>query len=392
MVLLYDFDMVTLLFDTIIPFIIATALPLIALYIIYRLDLYGTGSFTLVLFCFVWGVAAFGAAYFINPAASRFLSLDVERSMERVIAPVTEEILKALILLYLVRRIDFTYFVDGAIYGFAIGIGFAIAENYQYILTATGSTLITAIARVISTNLMHATTSALVGIALGFARFRRLVSAIPILLAGWLLAMAVHGGFNNLVTRVSSGLLLLYAAAVGLSGAGFIVFAIKRGLAEEKTWIEEKLGEADRVTKHEAAVVHQLEKTGKLLAPIVERFGRKKAQEVEQFLVLQARLGIYRKTLEKLNDEKMIKAVEAQIDEVSGEMDAARRSVGAYCMLYLRNIFPPEASPLWGRLENIIQERIALRPETSGPSLWDTLGDRTAKAAELEENGEEDGA
>jgi RsiW-degrading membrane proteinase PrsW (M82 family) len=366
----------------IISFVIATALPLIALYIIYRLDLYGTGSFTLVLLCFAWGMASFGAAYFINPAVSYRLNLD----LVRVVAPIAEEILKALILLYLVRRVDFTYFVDGAIYGFAIGIGFAIVENYQYILTASGSVLITAIARVISTNLMHATTSALVGIALGFARFQRLASAIPILLAGWALAMAVHLGFNNLVSMDIGALLLLYAAVVGLGGAGFVVFAIKRGLAEEKAWIEETLGEADRVTPSEAAVVHQLEKTGELLAPIVERFGREKAQEVERFLVLQARLGIYRKTLEKLSDQRMIEGVRAQMDEVRMEMDAARRSVGAYCMLYLRNIFPAEASPIWDRLENIIQERIAARPETGGPSLWDTLGDRTERAGGLSED------
>ncbi len=377
MVLLYDFGMVTVLVGSIIPFVIATAVPLVALYIIYRLNLYGTGSFSFVLFCFAWGIASFGAAYFINPAARRLLNLD----MVRVIAPISEEILKALILLYLVRRVDFTYFVDGAIYGFAIGIGFAIAENYQYLLGAEGAVLITAVARVISTNLMHATASALVGIALGFARFQRLGSAIPILLAGWLLAMAVHMGFNNLVTADVGALLLLYAAAVGLGGAGFIVLAIRRGLAEEKTWIEEKLGEADRVTAGEAAVVHKLEKTSELLAPIVERFGREKAQQVERFLVLQARLGIYRKTLDKLSDEKMINAVKAQMDEVREQMDVARRSVGAYCMLYLRNIFPPEASPLWNRLENIIQERIASQPAAGGPSVWDTLGKRAAHAA-----------
>jgi RsiW-degrading membrane proteinase PrsW (M82 family) len=374
---LYDFGMVAVLVGSVVPFIIATAVPLIVLYIIYKLNLYGTGSFSFVLFCFAWGIAAFGAAYFVNPAVSRLLHLD----MVHAVAPVAEEILKALILLYLVRRVSFTYFVDGAIYGFAIGIGFAIAENYQYLLGAEGAVLVTAVARVISTNLMHATASALVGIALGFARFQRLASAIPILLAGWLLAMSVHAGFNHLVTADVGALLLLYAAAVGIGGAGFIVFAIKRGLAEEKTWIEEKLGEADRVTTEEAAVVHRLEDTGELLSPIVERFGSEKAQEVERFLVLQARLGIYRKTLEKLNDEKMIKAVEAQMDEVREKMDASRRAVGAYCMLYLRNIFPPEVSPLWDRLESIIQERIASRPAASGPSLWDTLGERTAKAA-----------
>jgi len=48
-------------------------------------------------------------------------------------APIVEEVFKSLILLYLVRRANTTFFVDGAVYGFAAGIGFAIAENMLYL-------------------------------------------------------------------------------------------------------------------------------------------------------------------------------------------------------------------------------------------------------------------
>ena len=60
--------------------------------------------------------------------------------------------------------------------------------------------------------------------------------------------MALHLGFNNLVTRVNSGLLLIYAATTGITGLIVIAWSIRRGLQEEKAWIEEMLGEADRVT------------------------------------------------------------------------------------------------------------------------------------------------
>ena len=321
---------------------------------------------------------AFVGAYYVNPWVSDISSLEWETTV-RFVAPIVEEILKALILIYLVRQTHFTYFVDGAIYGFAVGIGFAVFENYQYLLDSSAA-LNLAIARVISTNLMHATASALVGIALGFSRFQRFSGRIALLLTGWLGAMGVHVAFNNMVTRVSSVYLLLYAAGAGFLGAVVIGLAIRRGLAEQKVWIEETLGDADRVTTGEAAVVHRLSDMREILAPLAEIFGPEKASAIEKFLLVQARLGIQRKTLEKLVDEKMKSAVEEQMAELRAEMDEARRSVGTYCMLYLRNIFPEEASPLWGRLETLIPEQSA--SAKGGPSLWSTLGERTDQVAE----------
>jgi RsiW-degrading membrane proteinase PrsW (M82 family) len=359
----------------IIALLIATAVPLIFLYVVNRLDLYKTGAFRYIVFCFIWGGLSFGGANFINPALADAGVVTWE-NMVRFAAPIVEEILKAIILIYLVRKTDFTYFVDGAIYGFSVGIGFAVVENYQYLIGSSAA-LDLAISRVISTNLMHATASALVGIALGLSRFQRFSGRALLLLVGWLSAMSVHVAFNNLVTRVSSGYLLLYAAISGFLGAILIVIAIRRGLSEEKAWIEETLGEADRVTTGEAAVVHRLGNLQEILSPLAERFGSEKADAIESFLLLQARLGILRKTLEKLADEKMKRNVETQMDEIRAEMDTARREVGTYCMLYLRNIFPEEASPLWNRLETLIPEQ----SKSDGPSLWAALGERTAEAS-----------
>lgn len=367
----------------IVALITATAVPIVFLYIVYTLDLYKTGNFRYILYSFLWGGAAFLGANFINPAIGDIGQIPWETTA-RFVAPVVEEILKALILIYLVRQTHFTYFVDGAIYGFGVGIGFAIFENYQYLLGSPDLALNLAIGRVLSTNLMHAAASALVGIALGLSRFQRFSGRTFLLAGGWFCAISVHVAFNNLVTRVSSGYLLIYAAGAGLLGALLIAFAIKRGLAEEKLWIEETLGEADRVTAGEAAVVHRLSDLSKILKPLAERFGPQKASDSERFLLLQARLGILRKTLEKLTDEKMAKAVEAEMEVLRLEMDEARRSVGTYCMLYLRNIFPEEASPLWSRLETLIPEQAAARSKSSSLNLWSTLGQRTAEAAKRE--------
>jgi RsiW-degrading membrane proteinase PrsW (M82 family) len=364
----------------IIAFAIATIIPLVFLYIIYTLDLYKTGTFRFVLTCFIWGVISVGLAYLINTIIFYNRGLASRETIETLIAPTAEEILKAAILIYLVRKPNFTYFVDGAIYGFAVGIGFAVAENYFYLSFFDPSTgLGVAVGRVLSTNLMHATTTALVGVALGLARFRRSLGHSMILAAGLILAISFHSVFNRLGTQASEGMRLIYAAILGFAGAGLIVYVIFRGLAEEKKWIEEKLGEADRVTAKEASYVQQLSNVDELLAPIANKFGAEKAEQIENFLIIQARLGILRKTLDKLNDEKMRAGVEKQMEGLRTQMDNARRAVGSYAMLYIRYIVPPDQSPLWGLIENRIQEKIAARPATGGADLFAKLGQRVSQ-------------
>jgi RsiW-degrading membrane proteinase PrsW (M82 family) len=357
-------------------YLVAALIPLLSLWLIYKLDFYKTGEFPTILVSFAAGIGAFLLAAEANRLTigqGWLPRMDVIRYS----APIIEEILKGLVLWYLVSRPKFTYFIEGAVYGFAAGVGFAIVENFEYIQSARDSGLMLALSRVISTNLIHAATTSILGIALALARFetgwpRRILGS----LLGLLLAMLLHVGFNNMVTRVNSGLLLLYAAASGFISAGLIAYAIKRGLKTGKVWLEESLGMTDRVTRGEAAVVTRMESVDDILEPLAERFGDKKAAQIKEFLTRQARLGFLRKSVERLADERMKRATEEEIAKLVDQVDVARRKVGSYAMLYLRHTFPEDSSPLWGRLETLIQERVAARPASGGVNLWATLKSR----------------
>ncbi|MEW5872665.1 MAG: PrsW family glutamic-type intramembrane protease [Chloroflexota bacterium] len=342
--------------ELVIALCVATLIPLVALWFIYKRDLYATGSIDSVVISFIGGAGAFVVAYLLH---SWLLRQGVSfQNLSRNIAPFSEEILKALVLIWLVRRRNFTYFVDGAIYGFAAGIGFAIVENFNYIFGQESSVLSVAIGRTLSSNLVHATTSALVGITLGLGRFQRgSWRRLLYLLVGLLAAAAVHSGFNHMLFELNASpiLVFLYAVLAGLGGSGVIVGFIRAGLTNERRWIEETLGEADRVTKNEARVVHQLAEAGVILSPLAQRFGKEKATLIGECLVTQARLGILRKTLEKLPEEWMRQETQANIDQMQIEMDALRRRVGAYPMLYLRNIFPETQRSVWSRLEQVTE-------------------------------------
>ncbi len=366
-------------------YLIAIAIPILALWLIYRFDLYKTGEFQTILLCFFAGAVAVGAAGQLNGTLIREGWLE-RMDVIRYAAPIIEEILKGLVLWALVRRARFTYFVEGAVYGFAAGIGFAVLENFQYIAKPEAGLAI-AVSRVFSTNLIHAATCALLGIALGLARFERGARRFLLSAAGLLIAMLLHIGFNNMVTRVGSGLLLAYAVASGLCGAAIVIYAIRWGFQEEKNWIKEKLGATDRVTQQEAAMVHRIEDAPEFLKPLEERYGRKEAEKIKRLFTVQARIGIQRKSLEKLADKRMKRSVEAQIEKMRREMENIRKDIGPYAMLQLRHTLPSESSPLWERLADLIQERSSA-PQAATINVWDNLKARQSKAAESREESE----
>jgi len=336
-----------------LAFLIATAIPLICLGIIYTRNLYSTSQIDVVILCFGWGLIG----YLIAAQVNTFILIATHitlQTLTRYIAPITEEIIKAAFLVYLIRRPSFKYYVDGAIYGFAVGIGFAVVENYRYIMNYEATALSLAIGRTLSTNLIHATGSAIVGVMLGLGRFQRGGARQSLFfIGGMVIAIVTHGGFNIIVSGISGErwLIYLYAILVGLSGAAFILWLIQRGLKEERGWIDEMLGLADQVTQGESRVVLRLAETGVLLAPIVERFGKQKAVQIGRLLAVQAQLGIIRKTLQTLPDERMRENAAQQISELQEEMALLRNRIGVYPMLYLRSIFPDNNRSVWTRLE-----------------------------------------
>ncbi len=370
----------------IIALLIATTIPVVVLVAINRLNLYSTGSFVFVLMCFGAGTVGTLVASRANPWLGGILQADYLR-VAVLIAPIVEECLKGAFLFFVFRSPRFAYFVDGAIYGFAAGIGFAISENFLYLMGQPDIALNLSIARVLSTNLMHATTTSLVGTTLGLARFEKRLSAFVYGLSGLLIAVVIHVAFNRLaITWSDHPLLVLYAAAAGFAGVGLVYGVIKLGLNQARGWMHEILGRAvDRVTSGENALVNRLPDVDKLLAPFQEMFGQAKAEQVKKLLVLQSQLGIQRKTLESLSEASVRAGVERQVQATQAEMDRLRREVGAYAMLYVRNVFPPE-TPLWDRLETLAQERLSKRAGESHAGIWARLGTVEAQARETEES------
>ncbi|MEN9561895.1 MAG: hypothetical protein RIR73_139 [Chloroflexota bacterium] len=360
--------------------LIAFTFPIAFLVILNRFDLYNTGKFHFNLLTLAGGLVAYFIAAQINPWVVN-MGWASWSTVVRFVAPVVEEILKSLILIYLVQRADFNYVVDGALYGFGAGIGFAVIENYEYVTGNAQVALVLALVRVFSTNLMHATGSGLIGTALAYSRGdKNKRQGIFIILGGYAVAMLFHGLFN---TMVNAGAFLILAIAYGVIGLWLIWTIIRRGMNIQKNWVAEKLGMADRVTLEETKVVSNIEAVHEVLNPVEQRFGTEKAGLVRNLIYKQAEIGIKRKLLESVTSDVRKTEMETIIKDLAAEVDELRKNIGAYCMMMVREVYLGQDLQIW----NLLNARVAAAGlGQKGGGLWNRVSARLKDSSSQKED------
>jgi hypothetical protein len=89
--------------------------------------------------------------------------------------------------------------VDSAIYGFAVGAGFAFLENVQYLQTLEDSNPFLWIIRGFGTAIMHGGTTALLGIVSKSLTDRKSSDHWIVFVPGLVLAIVIHSFFNHFV-------------------------------------------------------------------------------------------------------------------------------------------------------------------------------------------------
>jgi CRP-like cAMP-binding protein/RsiW-degrading membrane proteinase PrsW (M82 family) len=330
---------------TVIAYVIAIVIPAFVVYIFIALDVFGSGDKRMILLCVAWGaIVAYELAVIINGAVTDVgISVD---TLRRIMAPIVEEILKSLILIYLIQQPSFRYIVDGAIYGIAVGMGFALSENLFVYLPGSGSAVLgTAISRTLSTALMHATASALVGLSLG--RLRRTTQTSrnvwPVLGIG--MAIGLHVVYNNVVGELGGLMLLLVAVGIGLGGGLMIAWQINQGLLDEKHRFSQTLGLAQGVSTGERKAVQQLGG-----ASIEQIFGElrkffddeKIIGMIRRLLVIQANIGILQNNLSGPASPRLRKAWEEEIAEYRAEIERIRKVLSVPVRLFLQTVFPSD--------------------------------------------------
>jgi RsiW-degrading membrane proteinase PrsW (M82 family) len=194
------------------------------LILIWLMDRYDREPFWLVSLNFFWG--ATGAIIF-GIIGSIIMGLGVSEFIYQfanesdagtlndlagavVVAPMVEETTKGIFLLLMSFSRNFDGPVDGAVYGGAIGLGFGMTENFLYFLsfpTSYESLFYLIIIRTLFSAVLHCCTQAVLGAAIGYAKFRGLLAKFTIIPLGWGLAMFMHFTWNLTVSFESTAII-----------------------------------------------------------------------------------------------------------------------------------------------------------------------------------------
>jgi len=188
--------------------VVSTALLMIVVALVWYLDRYDREPVHMVAAVFLWGATA-------APAIAVFALVALERGwpgsaggfsplvLTGVAAPVVEESAKAIgVMLVVLLTRDFDNPTDGFVYGAAVGLGFAVTENYVYgtgIGAAMGlrDFLTLAVGRTFLAAGVHGLASATFGGFLGYAVLtRKRWQHAAWIIAGLFAATALHGSWN----------------------------------------------------------------------------------------------------------------------------------------------------------------------------------------------------
>ena len=193
----------------------------------------------------------------------------------------------------------------------------------------------------------------MVGLALGKLRLRGqarrargwaltaaiVTSALRILLRPALLLRAAlirHSGFNYVVGQ-ESPYVVAAAIAFGVGATVLVIWFMRRGLADERRWIQESLA-ATGADGGEAALIGQFGRLHQNLTSISLQFGEDKREQLEQLLRLEAQAGLKRKVQQLSTNSSERQRLEQEIRSIDRQVAGLRVVVGKPCWAYFHRL------------------------------------------------------
>jgi RsiW-degrading membrane proteinase PrsW (M82 family) len=169
---------------------------LIFLIILVYMDSYKLVSLKSVVVVIVLGGLTALAAMYINGWLLGVFDMPL-KPYSRYVSPIVEESLKALVIIYLFRSSRVGFLVDSAIMGFAVGAGFALVENFQYLQMYSTASFAVWIVRGFGTAIMHGGVVAIFAIMSQTLTERQMKINAVYYLPGLAVAIFLHSIFNH---------------------------------------------------------------------------------------------------------------------------------------------------------------------------------------------------
>jgi len=270
----------------------------------------------------------------------------------RYLAPVVEEVLKAVFVILLIARKRVGFMVDAAILGFAVGAGFAFVENIYYLRSVDDPNLALWIVRGLGTAVMHGgTTAAFAVLSQGLVErgagarmcgFARRLSQVAVFLPGLAVAIGIHAFFNHFflppVVNTLGQIVLLPAV---------LALIFNRSERALRNWLEVGLDTDVRILEDITTGTISQTRPGRYLESLRTRFPGEVVADMLCLLRIHLELAARAKGVLLMREAGFTVPVDADTTERLTELKFLEKSIGATGRLALAPILHSSSRDLW---------------------------------------------
>ena len=314
---------------------------LIFLVTLVYMDSYKLVSLRTVLVVIAAGALAMVAAYFINGFLLEFWNRGFT-AFSRFVAPITEECLKAAIIVYLFRSNRIGFLVDGAIMGFAVGAGFAFTENLIYLSRLGDANMGVWIVRGFGTAVMHGGAAAIFAIISQTLTERHMRVNPMLYLPGLVAAMTIHSVYNHfpLPPIQMTALTLLVLPPV-------LFFVFRRSASHMHDWLELDFDADALLLEQINSREFSQSKIGRFLNDLRHAFPGPVVVDMLCYLRLYTELAMRAKGVLMMRENGLDVPVGERTREKFAELEYLEKSIGKTGILAMRPFLHMERKDLW---------------------------------------------
>ena len=294
-----------------------------------------------ILLAVAAGATATLVGYAVNVSLIPALGLGIAR-YSKYVAPVVEELLKAMYIVWLLRRNKVGFVVDAAIYGFAVGTGFAFFENIYYLPVHPNPTIWTWIVRGFGTALMHGGTTAIFAMISRTIQNRAPKFRLSLMLPGLAVAAVLHSLYNQFLVAP-----LLATALIVLVFPYIMMFLFQRSESETRSWLGTGFDTDQELLRVMRAGQVSDTPVGIFLKGLRTSYPPEVIVDMMCLLRLRAELGIRAKGILLMREAGFEAEPDPSLPAKLEEMRYLERSIGRSGMRALKPFVQTSTQDLW---------------------------------------------
>jgi RsiW-degrading membrane proteinase PrsW (M82 family) len=286
------------------------------------------------------GLAAWVAMY-LNGWVIDALGVELQ-TYSRYVAPLLEETLKALVIVYLFHSNRIGFLVDAAIIGFAVGAGFALVENFYYLQQHGSAQPGVWVVRGFGTAIMHGGVASMFAIMAQTLTERQMKINPLYYLPGLAVAVFLHSAFNHFLVAP-----VLQAVGTLLILPPLLQLMFHRSARRLHQWMEVDFDQDAQLIEMITSGAFSESKIGRFLKDLRTKFEGPVVADMLCYLRIYTELAIRAKAVLMARENGLELPTDDRTREKFAELHYLEQSIGKTGCLAMKPFLMMERKDLW---------------------------------------------